>query len=248
MFEKDFHIHTSFSSDSKASPEIMIESAIEKGLKEICITDHYDFYYPNHDFTMNIPAYQKKIGELTNKYCDKIIIHCGIEIGMDMMYKKEIHQLLNQYKFDFIIGSVHVINHTEFYYGDFFENKTKEEAHRIYLENVLWCVREFQEINVLGHFDYIIRYGQKYYEDFNHMDYEKHKDLIEDIFKELIKTNRGIEINTSGYKYGMNCTYPEESLVMLYKNLGGIYITTGSDAHCPEHVAQGFEELRRMLK
>lgn len=42
----DCHMHTSFSTDSKARPEEMIERAIALGMKEICITDHYDMDYP----------------------------------------------------------------------------------------------------------------------------------------------------------------------------------------------------------
>lgn len=243
MQTKDFHIHTSFSTDSEALPEEMIASAIQKGLTEICITDHYDFYYPHHDFTMDLSAYQKRIHELGVKYQNEIVVHCGIEIGMDMMYKESIHDLLAKYKFDFVIGSIHVIDQTEFYYGDYFKNKTKEEAHRQYLETVLTCVREFKEINVLGHLDYIIRYGKAYYTDFNVMDYEKYKELFTEIFQELITTGRGIEINTSGYKYGLNKTHPENELISLYKKLGGTYMTFGSDAHRPEHVALGFEHL-----
>lgn len=244
MIEKDFHMHTSFSFDSETPPQQMIESAIEKGLKEICITDHYDFYYPRDDFTMDIPQYQQTIRALAKQYENQIKVHCGIEIGMDMMYKTEIHELLGTYQFDFIIGSIHVIEQNEFYYGDYFKGKTKEEAHENYLKTVLACIKEFPEIHVLGHIDYIIRYGKSYYSDFDVMDYEKYMPLFTDIFTELIKTDRGIEINTSGYKYGMNRTHPEQNLIELYKQLGGTYITVGSDAHCPEHVALGFEHVK----
>lgn len=243
MQKRDFHIHTSFSSDSEALPETMIESAIQKGLEAICITDHYDFFYPNHDFTMDVGAYQKRIRELSQYYKKQITVYCGIEIGMDMMYKEEIHALLKQYQFDFVIGSIHVIDQTEFYEGSFFQGKSKADAHRLYLETVLTCIREFKEIHVLGHLDYIIRYGQEYYDDFKQMDYAQYHDIFEAIFTELIQTHRGIEINTSGYKYGMNCTYPEQNLITLYKQLGGTYITVGSDAHRPEHVALGFEYI-----
>ena len=45
----DYHIHTNFSSDSKAEPQSMIEAAIQKGLPSMCITDHHDLYYPATD-------------------------------------------------------------------------------------------------------------------------------------------------------------------------------------------------------
>ena len=43
MYLTDYHIHTSFSSDSEAPMEEMILAAIDKGLDEIAFTDHVDF-------------------------------------------------------------------------------------------------------------------------------------------------------------------------------------------------------------
>ena len=43
MIKADFHMHTSFSSDSETMPEKMVEEAIRMGLKTICFTDHQDF-------------------------------------------------------------------------------------------------------------------------------------------------------------------------------------------------------------
>ena len=36
-----------------------------------------------------------------------------------MNHQLEINNLINQYPFDFVIGSIHVIDHTEFYMGIF---------------------------------------------------------------------------------------------------------------------------------
>ena len=39
----DYHMHSSFSNDSKSDMEDMIKKSIELGLKEICFTDHVDY-------------------------------------------------------------------------------------------------------------------------------------------------------------------------------------------------------------
>ena len=46
------------------------------------------------------------------EFADKIIIKWGIEIDLDMNHQLEINNLINQYPFDFVIGSIHVIDHT----------------------------------------------------------------------------------------------------------------------------------------
>ena len=48
----DFHMHTSFSGDSDAPMEEVIQRAIALGLTHICITEHYDpdyVYAPEED-------------------------------------------------------------------------------------------------------------------------------------------------------------------------------------------------------
>lgn len=42
MITSDSHMHTRFSTDSDADIRDMIESALKKGLRSICITDHID--------------------------------------------------------------------------------------------------------------------------------------------------------------------------------------------------------------
>ena len=76
----DYHNHTDFSGDCKASAESMIEKAIELGLSCLCITDHMDpdMNFPGMDFTFDIPEYQKKHKEWKEKYKDQIQILTGI--------------------------------------------------------------------------------------------------------------------------------------------------------------------------
>ena len=45
MIKSDFHVHTSFSTDSDTPAREQIEALINKGITEICITDHEDIGY-----------------------------------------------------------------------------------------------------------------------------------------------------------------------------------------------------------
>ena len=63
----DFHLHSSFSGDSRAPMEDMIQSAIAKGLTHICFTEHIDKDFPtdhHENFSVDTPAYLEtyKIG------------------------------------------------------------------------------------------------------------------------------------------------------------------------------------------
>lgn len=63
MIKADFHMHTSFSSDSETMPEKMVEEAIRMGLKTICFTDHQDFDFPGEEtlFLFDTDTYFRKM-------------------------------------------------------------------------------------------------------------------------------------------------------------------------------------------
>ena len=241
----DYHIHTKFSGDSDASPVDYIKQAIKMQLEEICFTDHRDFDYPIDSFDLDIETYYQTIMALKKEYQDKIKIKWGIEIGLDLNYFQEINDLINQYPFDFVIGSIHVIDHTEFYYGDFFKGLTKKKANRRFFEETLKCVKTFDCFNVLGHLDYIMRYGPY---DNKKVEHTKYQDIIDEIFKTLIDKDKGIEVNTSGYAVNGNCGFPNYNQVKRYFDLGGRIITIGTDSHTVDRIGQHVEDVKDNLK
>lgn len=242
MRKIDYHTHTRFSGDSDADPRMHILKAIEMGLDEICFTDHRDFDYPIDTFELDTDAYFKTMRALQEEFKDRIKVKIGVEIGLDTDHIDEINDFINRDPYDFVIGSIHVIHYTEFYYGDYFKGKTKEEAHREFFEETLTCVQTFDCFNVLGHMDYIMRYGP--YED-KSVDHSKYEDLIDEILKTLIKKGKGIEVNTSGYKVNGDCGFPNFDIVRRYKELGGTIITVGTDAHTSDRIGEHVADVVR---
>lgn len=242
MRKIDYHMHTKFSSDSEADPRKHVLKAIEEGLDEICFTDHKDFEYPIDSFDLDVEPYFKEMMALKEEFKNQINIKIGVEIGLDVEFVDEINNFINNYDFDFVIGSIHVIHKTEFYYGEYFKNKTKQEAHKEFFLNTLECVKTFDCFNVLGHLDYIVRYGP--YEDktVNHALYQ---DIIDEIFRVLISKGKGIEVNTSGYRDLKTCGFPNFEQVQRYYDLGGRIITIGSDSHTSDRVG---EHVRDVVK
>jgi len=68
----DLHIHTTYS-DGADPPEAMIETAVELGLKHICIVDHVNACVPW------VTDFANHIRQLADEYRDKIDVLCGIE-------------------------------------------------------------------------------------------------------------------------------------------------------------------------
>ncbi|MBC2854972.1 histidinol-phosphatase HisJ family protein [Cetobacterium sp. 2A] len=235
----DYHIHSKFSGDSNEELEKIINQAQKLGMKEIAITDHYDFDVINvsENFMVNFEEYVPKILELKDIYKDKIDIKLGVEFGMQPHLKDYARNLLKMYPFDFIIASSHSIDRIDVSSKDFFIEKTPEKAHEDYFKNLLKNLDSFDEFSVWGHLDFITRYGGPQYRELN---YKKNWDIIEEILKKIISLGRGIEINTSGFRYGENRFYPKDEVLKRYFELGGEVITIGSDAHKFEDIGKDF--------
>ena len=126
----------------------------------------------------------------------------------------------------------------DLYGKDFHRQKTKKAAYTEYLQELLSCIKEFTSFNVLGHVDLVRRYGS--YKD-NSMKHADFGDLLDLIFEELISTGKGLELNTSGFRYKLQSTMPDLNILKRYREMGGEILTIGSDAHSPHHVAEYFD-------
>lgn len=251
MIRCDCHMHTEFSTDSEAPVNEMIEAALSKGLSEICITDHYDKDYPPEPdvegpaFLFDPEKYFSKLGEMKRKYAGQIAVRAGIEIGLQPHLGPFYRQLISEYPFDFVIGSVHLINGMDPYYGEVFEGKQDREVYREMFCLTLENLKAVQDFDVLGHIDYVVRYGRKQAEEYS---YAEFSDEIDAVLRKVLDMGKGIELNTGGFKYGLGFCNPHPDIIRRYRELGGEIITVGADAHSPEHVAFAFDRAEEILR
>lgn len=245
----DCHMHSSFSSDSQAPMEQMIEKAILLGLPGICFTEHMDPDYPdtpdNLSFDVDMSSYQETVFLFKEKYHNKIDIHFGIEFGIQPHLDGLLHEFVSKYPFDFVIGSTHTVHGFDPYYPDFFHDREESVCYREYFEEVLENIKTFSEMDVCGHIDYVVRYGPNQNRKYS---YSKYQDILDAILQELIKRNIGIEINTGGFAYGLGQPNPCPDIIRRYRELGGEIITLGADAHTPERIAYDFDKASQILK
>lgn len=243
----DYHVHTSFSGDCEADITEMIESAIEKGFSEIAITDHIDYEYPDPqvDFNLDFEAYHKAINHCREKYKDNIYVVTGLELGLQEHIIQQCNETVAAYPYDFVICSFHTAEKKELHFGSYFESKTALNAYMDYYAYVYQCLQSFHSYNVLGHLNLIDRYKKYVNEPIQFMAYF---DFVEAILKKVIQDGKGIEINTSSFRYQMEGLSPTIEMLKLYKELSGEIITVGSDAHNPEHVGYNFKYIYDLLK
>lgn len=247
MITIDSHVHSDFSSDSQASVESMIEAAIEKGFHNFCLTDHMDYDFPvlsGHTFVFDPDLYFEKLSKLTEQYQGQIKILKGIELGMKPYLGPRYEELLQSYNFDFVINSTHMVDDSDPYLKEYWNGKTKEEGLLLYFDTIYQNVTQFQNYDIVGHLDYAIRYAPDKNQDYS---YQAYRYSIDRILEAVIAQGKGIEVNTSGYKYGLGHPHPQEDILQRYRELGGEIITIGSDAHKPEYFALEFSGVSELL-
>lgn len=236
---KDCHVHTSVSHDGISKYEDYINIAKQKGVDEITFTEHWDDYTGLETNLKTLDVLQYKNEYLKYKNDEILKTNFGIEIGLQPDIIEKVKMLVNDNPFDFIIGSSHITCKKDMAMDrSFFEGLSRKEAYLKYFREVLENIKLYDEFDVYGHIDYVVRYGG-YAE--NKIDYIEFSDILDEILQSLIKKDKGIEINTSGIRYGLGNPHPNIDIVKRYKELGGKIITMGSDAHRTDDLAKNFD-------
>lgn len=241
----DYHMHSHNSGDSEAPMKDMIESAIDKGLSEICFTEHMDLDFPVTKevpeglFTLDIPAYKKELFSYKKEYEGKITIKYGIELGLQTQIVSENTAVIWDNDFDFVIGSLHLLDRKDPFYPEAWEGLEEKEVIRHYFEETLRNIQAFSDFDVLGHLDYIVRYapsGASYYS------YSLYKEIIDEILVTLVKKDKGLDLNTKALFKGSSEPNPPADVLKRFHELGGRIISFGADAHTPDGVAGSFDK------
>ena len=238
----DYHVHTSFSDDSNYPMEDCIKRAIKLKFDEICFTEHTDYGCVT-SYCCDRKAYYNKFLEYKEKYKNKISLKFGMEFGAQAHHIDFFNNVFKEYPFDFILLSFHQIEDKELWNNDFQFGKTQDEYNKIYFEEMYNTVKVFDNFSVLAHMDLMRRYD-------SHGEYpfEKSKEQIEEILKYIISKGKGIEVNTSSFRYGLKDLCPSKEIIKLYKELGGEIITIGSDSHRESQVGDHILYIHEVLK
>ncbi|MCL2254074.1 MAG: histidinol-phosphatase HisJ family protein [Lachnospiraceae bacterium] len=246
----DYHLHSSYSKDSIADMEEMIIRAVALGLDRMCFTEHMDIDFPVSEempegfFILDTDDYFRQLAHWREKYSDRIAIGFGVELGIQPHLKDILEKYVSSYDFDFVIGSAHVANGKDPYAKTFFAGRSDRNAYREYFESIYDDIISFNDFDVFGHLDYVVRYGMNKDRDYF---CEEYFDVFRNILTELVNKGKGIEINTGGFRYGLRELHPFNAILKLYRELGGEIITIGSDAHDPSDICRVFDRANETL-
>ena len=233
----DLHVHTDNSFDGNHSATFFCEKAEFTDLRAVAFTDHCEV-----DQFRGDPAYEKRIfqsffeiAKVRSAFRGKLLILNGIELGQPAFDTETADKILSTHDYDMVLGSVHNLRGGEDFY--FMENLTLSEAEKLLDEyfNAIIEMINWGNFDVLAHLTYPLRY---FYSKSNlDIDLDKFKDKIDEILLLAAKSEKSLEINTAALRQPLNKLSPEVDIVKRFKELGGKYVSVGSDAHYAEHLA-----------
>jgi histidinol-phosphatase (PHP family) len=250
----DNHNHCEFSFDGKRTTvEASSRVAFEKGLGGLCFADHCDMYVPEQTLVfapkscelVDIQAQQIEI-ERVQKLFPQIKILKGIEIGMHHKCREEVKRMMTENSFDQVIGSIHYIDNTDPFYGSFFEGRTWKEAYGYYLETLYNEMTAWGDFDIMGHYDYVVRYCN--YEQVDIL-YKDFSDIFDEMLRYLVHNGKALEINTKSYQnYKGRQANLDMNILKRYREMGGEIISFGSDSHDAHVVGTDFEKYAALAK
>ena len=229
MYLADYHTHTHYSFDGMGDPEEMCRCAVELGLQELAFTDHMDiFTVHSYDYILNCRELYPELLACREKWADKLRVVIGAELGQPMANPAAAGAFLQDHpELDFVIGSIHQMeNDLDVYYYNF-RRRDPRDVYNHYLDWLLDLAENY-DYDVIGHITYPLRYmGEAGFS----LDISPFMEKIEHLFQIIIRRDKGIELNVSGFRQSIQTTMPTPKLLKFYHDCGGRILTIGSDAH-----------------
>lgn len=245
MMFADMHTHCEMSHDSVCKIEDMLLAQRAKGVNIFAVTDHCDtLLYKEMDIYAPIKQASDEVKRLRTQYPDMEIL-TGVELGDGFLFPDVTKKVLSLCDYDVVIASTHFITvdtlNTSFSDVNF-ANVDMETIRRYltaYFDDLIKTA-ETVEGDILPHIDYAFRYVVgKYHRDVQMADFAPQ---IDRLLRRLVERGMALEVNTA---------HPDGVMPFLlkrYYEMGGRFITLGSDAHTPENAALRFAEAASVLR
>jgi histidinol-phosphatase (PHP family) len=245
----DLHSHTLFG-DGTDSPAEMVKQAGERGMTVFGLSEHFPrpegYDYPIENFNHRMLAgrwfdYVSEVQRLKTSGAGDLTLLFGAEIDYIAEREEWIRAEVAGFNFDYVIGSVHMIDTWGFdYLHDDWDNRDVDALYTRYYEILIRLVRS-GIADFIGHLDLIKVFKHA------HPPGRDHSDEAIEVLREVARTGTFIEINTGSLRKPCKELSPAPDLIREAARLK-IPFTLGSDAHHAGDIGYHFPEVIAVLK
>jgi histidinol-phosphatase (PHP family) len=166
-------------------------------------------------------------------------IKLGVEADYLPGFESQTRKMLEDYPYDFVIGSVHFIDRWAF---DDPEEKVKwrdKDINTVYRDyyKLLRQSASSGLFDIMGHVDLVKKFGYRATDDLT-----LEVETTAKVFKDF---GVAVEVNTSGLRKPVREIYPSLAALKIY-NKAGVPITFSSDSHDPGDVGKDYDKAQTL--
>ena len=244
----DAHLHTEQSPDSAVPIDVYAALAVERGIAEICITDHVDFDPRDPAYAYSRFDDRERVvrGAAERWAREGVSIRFGAELTYNRRWDADVRDHLRRHRYDYVIGSVHDWPESPYWPSrvrEWVTGRSLDEILAPYYAEII-AAAQSGLFDTIGHLDVVKRY---LHPAITAADLAKRPDLQEPALRAIIDGGVSLEVNSSGLRYPGAETYPSATVVARYRELGGKRVVVGSDAHSRGSFAARLDESYRHL-
>jgi histidinol-phosphatase (PHP family) len=219
--------------------EPFVEQARERGVDEIGFTEHM-YYFRQLEHLVEHPYQRSRIGHDLDDYVAALVeakrrglpVKVGIEVDWLPGRAAELSELLAPYPWDFLLGSVHIVDRqaVDMEPGLWADRPVEEVWRRYFAE--LGLLAGSGLVDVLSHPDLVKIFGMA-------PGPEVVDELQRDAAEAFAAGGVAIEISTAGLRKRVGEIYPSPAFLTRCRERD-VPITLASDAHVAEDVGRDF--------
>lgn len=241
-----YHVHSTFS-DGKNSIRELVAAAVDMGLDELGISDHYVYLADGESAWWSMPLsalpdYLAQIADAEKEHAGKITVRRGVEADFDPASAAELGEVLRAHPFDYVIGSVHFVD--GFPIDDCKENwdrlnmSERDDMIRAYWARIAQMAGS-RLFDFAGHLDL--------YKKFGHLPTADISSDISAALDSIAASSMAVEINTSGwYKPDILEAYPSPYIISECRKRSIPFVIT-ADAHNAQDLTASFDKAAQAL-
>ncbi len=258
----DYHLHPGFSPDATGDIREFCRVALDRHIQELAFTTHCELDPVRQSIERvrvagsSVPVtsgwvegYLREIEEAGRTF-PELRLRAGVEVGYEPAYEDRIARWLEQYRFDFVLGAVHCIDHVAICSGEELDRvksdllvRGRKYIFARYFENLTGAAR-CGLFDALAHIDVYRKYLLGLLGIGSRVSLES---SMAASLEAVAGSQTGIEVNTSAFRRGAAEPYPERATLRVARQSGVATFTVGSDAHCPDDVGAGIPEAVQLL-
>lgn len=224
----DYHMHSTFSIDGRASIEALCRRALNLGFNEIAITEHAE-WHPAYRGKFDVNGYFNELERCRAIFAPGgLTVLSGVELGNPHDYVEQATGLLTARPFEVRIASVHWLYGENIHDASCFAGRDPLEVYADYFASLGQMAAEFSQIDIIAHFDRILWRGSLLGIPLKLGPLEA---VIRDALATIAWRGLALELNTRLLNHTPNWRAELVTMLRWFREEGGRLVVVDSDAH-----------------